>query len=352
MRLPRVRRDAARSTRPVTIRWPELRRAAPAPSPPMRLDRQINELAARQHGIVSRTQLLQLDMRDDAILRRVDRGWLRRVHRGVYAVGQARPSDHGRWMAGVLALGSRCDPTAALLSHRSAAALHGLLPPQVHAAVEVTCLTSRKSISGIRAHRSRRFDDIGTIRDGIPCTTVARTLVDLAAGGNAAVFDRAWSSAASRRILRRADVLRELRADPTRPGSRLVLAALDRSAPYLGQRTRSNLERLALRVCHDFDLPRPYANRELRIGDRTYEADLLWSEPRLVVEVDGDDTHGNPVARENDRRRDADLQLAGWKTIRIGWSELAHEPAAVAERLRAAIAQPPLEPVRTSRREQ
>lgn len=186
------------------------------------------------------------------------------------------------------------------------------------------------------------------MRDGIPCTTVARTLVDIAETGNDAAFERAWSTAASRRELRFSQLELELRAAPRRPGTALVRAALAKDVRYLGQRSRSDLERAALRLCRDFGLPRPHANRLVRIGARAFEADLLWPGPRLIVEVDGGATHGHAVARRNDRERDLVLQLAGRRTIRIGETELTLDRAATAERLRAAIAQPALPPASPS----
>lgn len=316
---------------------------------PIAVDRRIGDLAGRQHRVVSRRQLRDLGVSDRAIDARMRRGWLRPVHRGVFAVGCDRLDDRGRWLAAVLAAAAlettgRKTASAVLLSHGSAAALHGLLRPRDRDAVEVTTAEGRKSRRGIRFHRSQLLVGAATIRDGIPCTTVARTLVDIAATGNDAAFERAWSSAASRRQLRLAEIDRELRSAPRRAGTALVRAALAADFGYLGQLSRSGLERAALKLCRDFGLPRPHANRSLRIGDEAFEADLLWPEPRLIVEVDGDETHGHVVARRNDRGRDLALQLAGWRTIRIGEVELTVKRAVTAARLKAALEQPPLAP--------
>jgi very-short-patch-repair endonuclease len=325
---------------------PLTRSPVPHRSVPPHTDRRIGDLARRQHGVVARPQLFDLGLSGDAVEHRVRRGWLRPVHRGVYAVGHDGLEDRGRWMAAVLAVGVRAGFESALLSHGSAAALHGLLPSRDRGAVEVTSSFSRKQRPGIRSHRSRRLEDVVTWRDGIPCTTVARTLVDVAAIGNPVAFERAWSAAASRRLLRVDEVERELHAAPCRRGARLVKDALVLDARYLGQTSRSELERLALRMCHDFGLPRPHANRLLQIDGKTYEADLLWPLPRLIVEVDGDETHGSAVARRRDRQRDLALQVAGWRTVRIGRAELAGDQSVLAERLRAALDQPPLTPAR------
>lgn len=315
------------------------------------IDRRVGDLASRQHGVVGREQLREIGFSRDAIQARVRRGWLRPVHRGVYAVGHTLLEDRGRWMAAVLAVGQRAsgpiDPGSdrpVLLSHRSAAALHGLLPARDHSAVELTTAFSHSPRAGIRSHRSRHVEGAGTWRDGIPCTTVARTLVDIAGTGNAAAFDRSWSAAASLRVLRGDEIERELQSAPYRPGVVVVQAALQKDFGYLTQRTRSDLERSALRLCRDFGLPRPESNRLVRVDGRTFEADLLWPEARLIVEVDGDRAHRSAVARRRDRERDLTLQLAGWRTIRIGEGELIENPARIAERLRTALAQAVLEP--------
>lgn len=314
-------------------------------------DRRVGDLAARQHGVVARRQLLALGFGRDAIRARIRRGWLRPVHRGIYAVGHGLLEDRGRWVAAVLAVGaSRSGANGSdaaspvLLSHGSAAALHGLLPVRDRSAVEVTTAFSHSPRPGIRSHRSRHVEGAGTWRVGIPCTTVPRTLVDIAGVGNGVAFERAWSSAASLRRLRPAEIERELQSAPYRPGVAVVQAALAKDFGYLVQPSRSELERSALRLCRDYGLPRPEANGLIRVGERTFEADLQWPARRLVVEVDGDGTHRSAVARRQDRERDAALQLAGWRTVRIGEAELAVDRAVTAERLRAALAQPALEP--------
>jgi very-short-patch-repair endonuclease len=340
------------------------------------VDRRIGDLASRQYGVVSRAQLVGLGLTRGAILTRMRHGWLRPVHRGVYAVGHSRLEHRGTWMAAVLAGGGAgramaTPPTAAVLaggdpgptvlaaatrsgrtqdavtvalSHRSAAALHGLGPARRGDIVEITTDTPRSSRDRLRVHRTGSLAGSTTVRDGIACTTVARTLVDLAAIESTAATERRWSTAASRNLIRSTDIRHELRTRPQHPGVVVIRAAFARDFAVLGQRTRSDLERMALRLCRDFELPPPHANRLVEVDGVVYEADLLWPEQRLIVEVDGDRTHGHPAARRVDRRRDATLQLAGWRTIRIGESELESEPQETARRLRAALDQPPLIP--------
>jgi predicted transcriptional regulator of viral defense system len=133
----------------------------------------IAALAVRQHGVVSRGQLLDAGVSDKAMERRLESGHLVRLHRGVYAVGHAQLRPEGRWLAAVLAAG----PEAAL-SHRSAAALHGIR--EVSGALDVTT-TRRVAVRGVVVHRTTVLDarDV-TTRRGVRATTLARTLVDLA----------------------------------------------------------------------------------------------------------------------------------------------------------------------------
>src|SRR3954463_12665827 len=138
------------------------------------VDALIAGVAARQHGVISYPQLESLGLSRSSIDRRVRAGRLHRIHRAVYAVGYKRLTQRGRWMAAVLAAGD-----GAVLSHRSAAALWQILPP--HGRTHVTPSRRLQDRDRITFHsQSLQFDEV-TEHDGIPTTTVARTLLDLAA---------------------------------------------------------------------------------------------------------------------------------------------------------------------------
>ena len=182
-------------------------------SRPVALDRGLARLADRQHGVVTRSQLLALGFTARAVHNRVDRGGLQLLHRGVYAAGHRVLTAHGHWLAAVLA----CGPDA-VLSHRSAAALWDLRPT-TRPTIDVTAPRSRHRRPGIDLHHSRCLEPPQRIEHKrIPCTTVARTLVDLAAVLEKTGIERAWQRAemldlldvaAVRGVLRRAQ-LREL----------------------------------------------------------------------------------------------------------------------------------------------
>jgi len=282
-------------------------------------------LAARQHGVVSVPQLLALGIGHEAVKWRARQGRLHRVHRGVYAVGHARLTLRGRWWAAVLACGG---PGSAVLSHRSAAALWDLLPAP-GTPPEVTTLRRSASTPAVRVHRSATLRDGDvTEDDGLPVTTASRTLADLAA---------VLSPHQLGRVCQRAEHLRLLDAAPlSGRRSRALRAALAELAHHDPQVTRSELEERFLALLGAAGLPRPAVNATVA----GLEVDVLWPAHRLVVELDGAATHLTPTAFEEDRRRDAALQAAGYRVVRFTWRRVAREPRAVAAALHALLAGP------------
>ncbi len=296
--------------------------------PPQRveppLDVLISRLAERQHGVVSLPQLQFLGLSARAVRDRVAAGRLTRIHRGVYAVGHGRLTIRGYWMAAVLAYGPK-----AVLSHRSAAALHGIRPDN-RAKTDVTVPgRSVRQRPGIQVHVSTTLEpaDITEI-DGIPCTSLARTLLDLAEVIDRQGVERAVSQAEVNRVfdLRAVeDVL--VRAAGRRGAAvlRSVLAQYD--GPTL---TDKELEERFLALCRGASLPSPAVNAWITLdGGVAYKVDFLWRAERLAVETDGWGSHGTRQAFESDRRRDRRLRLAGWDVVRFTWRDVEHEPGEV-----------------------
>ena len=294
------------------------------------LDHAIARLAEGQHGVVSRGQLRGLGLSDREISLRGERGNLHPVFRGTFAVGHRAITRQGRLLAAVLACGD-----STILSHGSAAELLGLWDKQLPVVDVIPLSWSGRKIDGIRWHRVRlpQADEI-EIRDGIPCTTVSRTLVDMA--GRAG-----WGS--TRRLVEQAAILRLLDVDEvdrilTRgrrrgaPRLRMILApwrnTLERR-PVL----RSRLEARLLPRLIEEGLPVPRCNAKMRIDGHRFEVDLLWEEQRLAIETDGEQTHGTPVAFQRDRLRDQVLVAAGYRTARVTWSQVRNEPTAVVNRI-------------------
>jgi very-short-patch-repair endonuclease len=289
----------------------------------------IVKLAARQHRVVARRQLLAAGVSSDAIRHRRENGRLHALYRGVYAFGIPQVDRRGQWLAAVLACGD-----SAVLSHRSAAAHLGLLD-SVPGPVEVTVpRAGSRSRQGILLHATRSLPGAEVVRrHAIPCTSVERTLVDLAASEPLGRLERAVEQAFALHLLGRTRMAEAL----TRANGRQGVAALGKLLSGLLDDlalTRSELERRLLRLVGDACLPTPEVNRH-REGHRV---DFQWPEHRLVVETDGRATHDTPYAFHRDRARDLDLELAGWHVIRLSWSQVVEEPERVAALLRARLA--------------
>jgi hypothetical protein len=242
-------------------------------------------------------------------------------------VGAAPLSHRGRLWAAVLSV-----PEGSVVSHRSAATLLGMLPPSP-GAVHVTTAFPVRPRPGLVLHRSTSLRMTATTRDGLPCTAVPRTLVDLAASNGPRAAERAWSTLSSRRVLRPRTIEHELRQHRDRPGTPVVRQLLERHRAVLMGRTRSELERAALRMCARFELPPPESNALLDVDGTVYEADLLWRSAALVAELDDWGTHGHAGAFRSDRARDFALTLNGYTTVRLVWDDLTIDGARTAARL-------------------
>jgi Protein of unknown function (DUF559) len=232
-------------------------------------------------------------------------------------------------MAAVLAFGPD-----ALLSHRNAAA-HWQLRRIARAEVDVTVPTrTRRGQRGITLHQVRGLHpDDRAVLEGIPVTTVARTLLDLAEVVPRRDLERAFEEAERLRLLDVRAIESLWQRSRGRRGL-LPLGALLAGQHEPQQVTRSELERRFLRLCRDADLPRPAIN----LFVAGLEVDAIWQEHRLVVELDGHAFHRTRAAFERDRIRDATLQLAGYRVVRVTQRRLESQPRAVAETMRALLA--------------
>jgi hypothetical protein len=274
---------------------------------------------------VSRAQLLALGLGHGAIDHRVAGGLLHPVHRGVYAVGHGALSRHGLWMAAVLAAGP-----GAVLSHRSAAALWAIRDTQ-RVRPELT-VARRRNLSGVDTHRIALPADEVTTHHGIPVTTPARTLLDLAEQLTVQGLERAVHEAEYRRLTSPLSLDALLTRHRGRRGTAALKKIVDQGR--LGKTiTRSELEERFLAFLDAHELPRPLVNE--RIGP--YTVDALWPESRLVVELDSRSAHETTRAFEEDRRRDRDLVTNGYRVIRITWRQLHSDGAAIATQLRTLL---------------
>jgi hypothetical protein len=279
--------------------------------------------------VASLAQLRGLGVGRSGVTRRVQGGRLRRVHRGVYAVGGAVPPREGRWLAAVMASGP-----AAVLSHVSAAVHWNLLnyePPRP----EVTAPASRKGVPGIRLHRSHSLDAQDTTNhQGIPTTTVHRTLLDIAAHVPQHHLERALAQAERLQLYDH----KAIEAVIARANGHRGTKRLSKAIAGDPQFTRGELEARMRKLVRDHGLPRPSFNVSLDAPDHPgLEVDCYFPTHRLVVETDGWDTHRTRQAFEDDRAKDAALLAAGYRVVRFTWRQLRYDPQTVADRLAAIL---------------
>ena len=294
---------------------------------PTGLDRALAELAPRQHGVVARQQLIALGISRHPIDYLIARGWVRVVHRGVYAVGHSSLTQKGRWMAAVLAAGP-----GAVLSHRSAAALWRLGMTEL-APVEVTIPRSCRRRSAVVTHRAVLVVDEITIVDGIPVTTVARTLLDLAAFQPRRQLERALHEADIQRLWDVTGLHALVDRYPARRGTRTLRAILADHVTI----SKHELERRFLAFLEGNGFPRPQSNRLIPTAVRSYECDVVFAGARLIVELDGYETHGTRKRFEEDRARDRALTIGRWRVNRITWRQLRDDPHELARDLHALL---------------
>jgi very-short-patch-repair endonuclease len=294
------------------------------------LDRSVADLAGRQHGVVARWQLQAIGLSERMIRTRVAHGGFQRWHRGVYAVGHRAVTVESRWMAAVLAHGPR-----AVLSHRSAAQLWGLLS-RSSIAPEVTAPGAKRTRERIVGHRATLPADEFMRVEGIPVTSVPRTLFDLARTRPAREVERAWNEMQVRGLTDALSVPDLLRRYPGQPGS-LLLARLASGAERSIGITRSELEEAFLALIDRYGLPRPRMNAHLPIRDRFFEVDCLWEEQKVAAELDGAAVHGTTRAFHRDRERDRILEAERWRTPRVTWEHIRDTPDAVAHDLRLIL---------------
>jgi very-short-patch-repair endonuclease len=287
----------------------------------------IGRLAARQYGVVARWQLLKMGFEPGAIDRMIAAGYLHPIHRGVYAVGHTSLGRGGRVMAAVLSYGPE-----ALASHVAGAWCWGMLRgPGSRIDVTVPARGAHPR-QGIRLHRPRNLfpEDIAKV-EGIPCTSVARVLLDLAAT-HAHLLRRAFEESERKRVLHLQKVRMLLeRARGHKGAPRLRALLQDVHAPPYD--TRSETEDAFLELLREERI-RPPDAMNVMIGE--FEVDAVWWDERVVVEIDHYSTHGHRTAFERDRIRDAELAIARFTPIRITDAAIAERNGA-ASRFRRAL---------------
>jgi very-short-patch-repair endonuclease len=288
-------------------------------------DRRIAELAARQHNIIDTRDLRALGVRASAVRRRSADLRLRRLHQGVYALGQV--DQKGRWLAAVRAVGPD-----AVLSHRDAAALHGLRRTD-RRSIEVTTSRHLRPRPGIAVHQARAFHpNDRTSVAGIPVTSIPRTLLDLAEVVDRTQLRRAYEEAERLRILNTGAIEALLARSNGRRGLSAVLALLDQD-PAPTTESKSELENRFMDLIREHDLPAP----QLNVLVEGYLVDAYWPAARLVVELQSYGYHSHRTAFERDHAKLARLKLAGFETLALTWRQVTVEQAGTAALVGAVL---------------
>lgn len=287
----------------------------------------VPDLARRQHGVVARRQLRVLSLTNAQIDGALRRGRLVSVHRGVFAVGHARLSSTGRTSAAVLACGA-----GAVAGYRSGAALWALRPSSTPTTEVVVPRTNSRAHSGILVHRHPTLGaDESTVLDGVPTTTVARTLLDLAAVVDREQLRRAIKQAEVLGLFDLESVRRLVARHPRHRGARPLLAVLRSwTDPLL---TRSDLEIAFVELCDRHGLPKPVMNGTV-LG---MEIDAQFPDHGIAVELDGGRFHENPLQREDDYAKHAALEAAGLRFVAFTHRQVTDRggafPATILERM-------------------
>lgn len=319
------------------------------------LEERIVAIAVRQHGVVTCAQLRQAGLSQSGIARRIGSGRLHVLHRGVYmAVPYALP--HTAEMAAVVAIGP-----GAVVSHLSAARLLGLSPDPGNGrgsrdrldasrcgrygpapkddsprgssvVIEISVVGPQVSRPGIRVHR---VEDLAEgdrdVREGIPITSCARTIMDVAAILSTRELEGVVARAIRAGLVTEDTLLARLRRG-RRHGSRALRAVL--SAPGGPAFTRSAAEEKFLGLVRKARLPAPECNvRVLR-----YEIDFLWRTAGVAVEIDGYEYHSSRGSFNADRERDTELLAAGITVLRLSWGQVVGDPLATAVQVGQVLA--------------
>ncbi len=285
--------------------------------------------ARRRHPVATHAELLEAGLSPKAIRHRVARGWLHRRHRAVYFIGDPDPAPPAAECAAWLACG---DPSA--VSHFAAGRGWRALTPE-RGRIDVTVAGGRDPRpAGIHVHRVAELhpDDVRTIQ-GIPFTAPARTLIDLGGMLGRDALEEVVDNMRRLRLVTEGSLAAALDRAPRRRGA----APLRRLLEERGHRgfTRSPPERGLVRLLRQAGLDPPFTNYPV-LG---YEADAVWPDLKVCVEMDSAAFHTSPKELDADRARDQRLEDAGWRVVRVTARQLNRAPQRVVARVAGKLAE-------------
>jgi hypothetical protein len=309
-----------------------------SPNSPERVDRVLARVAEDQYGLVSRAQVIEAGATNGLIQRRLDAGRWVHLFPGVYRMAGTPASWRQQVLAACLAAGDD-----AIASHRAAARLWGTagLGQRV---VELSVPHARRvTLPGVRIHRTRDLPRIDlTVRDGIPVTTIERTLIDLAAVAHIDAVEEALDDIVRRRlttvrrVARRVETL-ERKGRCGIGAIRLLLEARASGGPV----SESTFEIRLLRAIGSAGLPLPVLQYEVRHQGRfVARVDFAYRDAKLAIEADGYGAHAGRARFDRDRARLNALTLLGWRVIHVTWTQLRDEPDTVIAQIAGALTMP------------
>ena len=289
------------------------------------MDLLIGRVAARQHGIVTSRQLAALGLGRGAVAHRIKRGLLHAIHRGVYLWGSpgALAGLFARAHAAVLACGAD-----ASLTHDASAALHGFRP-HPRGVLDVTVPGRHVRVRGLRTHESPLAPRERRCVQGIPVSSPARALLEIAPRLTPRELADAVEQAQVKRLVTKRDIAATIERAGARAGVRALRAVIDEPAF-----TRSWAERRVVALLRAAKLPRPQFNARAE----GFEVDALWRDQRVVLEFDSYAFHATKASQERDRRKTAALQRGRHVVLRTTWIELTKESHALIARIAEALA--------------
>lgn len=293
-------------------------------------------VAGRQERLITRRQLEACGLSEGQVKRWVRDGHLHPVFRTVYVLGHPTLGPRARMRAAAMAC------PGAVISHRSAAVLLGLREVAPAVVDLIPPIEHGRKVEGIKAHRvPYPGSSEARLIHGIPCTTQARTVVDLAGSYGIKELRETVEMAAVKKVLDLAAIDAVLEGGPRRRGAPCLRQVLDEWRPVAETTKyatmRSLFEAKLLPLIAAAGLPTPRINAPVHTAERFLEVDLLWPEQRFVVEADSRRHHAIEVAFERDRRRDRELLAAGYGVLRVTWREAEKEPDAVFAVVRAEL---------------
>ena len=293
-----------------------------------RLDAGLAEMARAQAGMVHRRQLIELEIGRGAIAHRLKARSLHRVLPLVYAVAHPGLTRRAMLVAALLYAGADC-----VISDDTGAELWGLGPEMAGEVRLTACGRHVQPVPGVCVHRTSELDRSEVrLKDGLPVTSPARTLIDQAGRHDDDLVAAQLGQARVLGLVTQRELHAALALHPNRPGvARLKRVLASDGGPTL---TRSEAERRLHRLLAAAQLPPAEANARVA----GCEVDFLWRAQLLVVEVDGRQFHAHPAAFERDRRRDQTMLAAGYRVLRVTWRQLVEEPIALAVRIGQALA--------------